>query len=203
MTNYLVIGGAGTIGSAFVDKVLSESADNTVCVFSRSELNHHNLKSNLSHFKNRIGFYMGDIKDIDSVRKCVLATNPNVIIITAAVKRIEVCEENPVESLLVNSVGVDNVCCIAVESDSVGTVLFTSTDKASDPIGVYGNTKAIAEAIIRNYSKTFSHKRFISTRFANVLNSNGSVIPIFKNLIKNNKIFHFTASSLLYYVACN
>jgi UDP-N-acetylglucosamine 4,6-dehydratase/5-epimerase len=188
MSKFLVVGGAGTIGGAFVKSVLSEYEKNTVCVYSRSELHQHELKRTLSQEDSkRVGYFIGDIKDLESLRKCVRSLNPDVIVATAAMKRIEVCEANPVEALMVNAVGIDNVCRVATEVDSVHTVLYTSTDKASDPAGVYGNTKAIAEAIMKNYANTYFHKRFVTTRFANVLGSNGSVVPIFNDRIQRGK----------------
>jgi len=86
----------------------------------------------------------------------------------------------------VNALGVDNVCRAASESENVEAVIYTSTDKASFPSGVYGHTKAIGESIMKSYSKLYD-KKFVTARFANVLGSTGSVIPIFKDRIKSGK----------------
>ncbi len=180
---FLVIGGAGTIGSAFVRGALAADPSCSMSIFSRSEASRHAFLSENPELIKDVGFFIGDIKDIAAVRKCLRVLNPTHIVVTAAMKRIEVCEENPVEALQVNALGIDNVCRAALECPSVEAVLYTSTDKASDPIGVYGNTKALAEAIVRNYAREFPFKRFLITRFANVLNSTGSVIPIFRKRI--------------------
>lgn len=187
MKNYLIIGGSGFVGRAFAERVLSASKDNSVCIFSRNEFFQHSVKILLKPYLDRVGFFIGDVKDLEAVRKCVRITHADCIVVTSAIKRIEVCEDNPAESVLVNVIGIENVCKVAAESDSVQCVLYTSTDKAADPVGVYGHTKAISEAIMNRYAKQFPSIKFCTTRFANVLGSTGSVIPIYQNLIRHQQ----------------
>jgi UDP-N-acetylglucosamine 4,6-dehydratase/5-epimerase len=186
MSNFLVIGGTGTVGKAFVKKALLYP-ENNVCIFSRSESTQHSIKTELSSYERRLGFYVGDIKDINSIKKCILATNPRWIVVTSALKRIEVCEANPYEAVAVNVTGIDNVCRAATECGKVQSIAYTSTDKAANPVGVYGCTKAISEVLMKRYAQNFPNMNFVITRFANVLGSTGSVIPIFRNLISQKK----------------
>jgi FlaA1/EpsC-like NDP-sugar epimerase len=191
MSNFLIIGGSGFIGKAFAEKVLSAYYDH-VFLFARDESSLHMARMEIKALSNPdctrdVGTYVGDIKDPISIKKAIKATCADYIIVTSALKRIEVCEENPVEAVAINVMGLENVCRMATECDTVKGVLFTSTDKAASPCGVYGSTKAIGEVIMRNYAKQFPHIKFVTTRFANVLNSTGSVIPIFKKLIEKNQ----------------
>jgi FlaA1/EpsC-like NDP-sugar epimerase len=183
---YLLVGGTGFIGTMLAKKLLSES-DAEVCVFSRSEGNQYNMKMKLYEYKDRISFFIGDIKDKESIKKCIDVFCPTVIVVSAAMKRIDVCEYHTGEAIKVNILGLENVCDVAVNSPRVRAILYTSTDKASDPVNVYGCTKSISERIMANYSYQFPQIKFCVTRYGNVLESTGSVVPIFRELIRQNK----------------
>lgn len=186
MSRYLIIGGTGFIGQAVSKRILDHPYTNDVCIFSRSESNQHIVRNKFSLYQDRMRFFIGDIRDKDSIRKCIKTYSPDIVIVSAALKRIDVCEEHPIEALKTNTEGLENVCSLAIE-ECIEKILYTSTDKASDPLNTYGNTKAMGEKIMMNYAKISPTQKFCITRYGNVLESTGSVIPIFRNLIRQGK----------------
>lgn len=187
MSKVLIIGGTGFIGQAISKRILETISLPSVCVFSRSESNQHLMRTKFAKYGDRLKFFIGDIRDKSSIRKCIKAYKPSHVIVSAAMKRIDACEEHPIEALKTNTEGLENVCSLVVEEPNIGIILYTSTDKASDPINTYGNTKALGEKIMMNYAKISPKQKFCITRYGNVLESTGSVIPIFQNLIKQGK----------------
>jgi len=195
---FLLIGGTGFIGHTVAENVLLKGHD--VCVFSRSEANQHHMRVKFSSYLDKMEFYVGDIKDKYSIRKCMKLYKPNIVIVSAATKRIDVCEHFITEAVSINVTGLENVCEAAIEEDSITHILYTSTDKASDPINVYGATKAIGEKIMLDYSRKFPNKNFCVTRYGNVLESTGSVIPIFKDLISRGRDINLRGTNMTRFI---
>ena len=175
----LIFGGSGSLGSKFIEKY--NKNENSIYIFSRDE-NKHWLLSQKSEFAN-VKFIIGDIRDYDRVREAILTTNPHIIIIASALKHIDRCEFDVNEALATNTIGVLNVCKNVFLYESflkkLESVIYISTDKATKPINTYGMSKALSEKIMIEYSNKMcmSSIKFVTTRYGNVLNSRGSLIP--------------------------
>ena len=133
-----------------------------------------------------ISYQIGDVKDRDSVCQAINEYKPDVVINTAALKHVPICEEHPYESVKTNIIGHKNLIdCISNSTHKIETLMFISTDKACKPINVYGMCKAISERLYVDYSKKQNDIKVVLCRYGNVLESTGSVIPYFKNLLEN------------------
>lgn len=177
----LIFGGSGSLGTKFVETYGNNDMNNSLFIFSRDENKHWSL-SQKEHFKGA-QFIIGDIRDNNRVREVLLSVNPHIIIIASAMKHIDRCEFDVNEALLTNTTGVMNVCNNVFLHESLlkklECVVYISTDKATKPINTYGMTKALSEKIVIEYSKkmSLSSVKFVITRYGNVLNSRGSLIP--------------------------
>ena len=173
----LVTGGTGSFGTAFVRTVLESYDVKSVRAFSRDELKQSELASAITD--DRLRLFIGDVRDRDRLR---LATRGvDVIVHAAALKQVPACEYNPFEAVQTNVMGAENVVSAAIENDVPMTIAL-STDKAVNPVNLYGATKLCAEKIVAQamaYAAGTS-ARFASVRYGNVVGSRGSVIPIFK-----------------------
>ena len=180
----LIIGGTGSLGKTLIRRLIK---DNKVCVFSRDESKHWTIRNEMSH-KN-LTFFVGDVRDKSRCLESILTFKPSHIILAAALKHVDVCENSPLESLKTNTLGVNNIVDIVKENESiqsfVESVLMVSTDKACSPINVYGMCKSIAERIVTSASSLPISTKFIAVRYGNVLESRGSIIPLFKYQSEN------------------
>jgi len=158
----LITGGTGTLGQELIKKFYQEW---DITVFSRTELNQARLQA----IYPKIKFIIGDIKDYQSVSKAV--RNIDVILHCAAMKRIEVCEVNPIEAVKTNVLGTENVVMAAKEK-GIKQLVSISSDKGVEPVNVYGMTKAIQEKIVIAAG-------YNCARYGNVFGSRGSVVPLF------------------------
>ncbi len=177
----LVTGGAGSIGSEITKKVL-EYNPSVVRVLDNNETALFELEEELNSDKLRV-FY-GDVRDKDRLKRAF--DNVDIIFHAGALKHVPLCEFNPFDAIKTNIIGTQNVLDVALDRD-VKKVIFVSTDKAVNPINVMGATKLLAErlTISANHYTGDKDTLFSCVRFGNVLNSRGSVIPVFKNQIKN------------------
>ena len=174
----LIIGGTGALGRTLVKRYYD---DNDVIVLSRDEHKHHRLKQVYPDIRNMIG----DIKDKSSIKNCLIRFNPEVIINAAALKHVPICEDDPFESVKTNIVGHQNVIEAVTEVGNVDDLIFVSTDKACNPINVYGMCKAISERLYIEYAKQQTSTSVKIVRYGNVLESTGSVIPFFRKLLND------------------
>lgn len=172
----LIIGGTGALGKTLVKRYYN---NNDVIVLSRDEHKHHSLKQVYPDIKNMIG----DIKDKNSIKNCLIRFNPGVVINAAALKHVPICEDDPFESVKTNIVGHQNVIEAVTEVGNVKDLIFVSTDKACNPINVYGMCKSISERLYVEYAKQQKDMKVMVVRYGNVLESTGSVIPFFKKLL--------------------
>ena len=176
----LVFGGTGSLGRALIRRL---SNTNHLCVFSRDEAKHWTIKNQLLS-NQRVEFHVGDIRDLWRVETVIRQFNPEVIVIAAALKHVDTCEQSPQESIATNILGVNNVVQsvlrIERELSEPATVLMVSTDKACAPTNVYGMSKAISERIVTSSATVTSLTRFIGVRYGNVLESRGSIVPLFR-----------------------
>ena len=129
-----------------------------------------------------------DLIDLQQVRDMMNEYKPDVVINTAALKHVPICENNPIESVKTNIIGHQNVIeCVG--SHDIETLIFVSTDKACKPINVYGMCKAISEQLYISFAKQQQTTKVVMVRYGNVLESTGSVIPYFKSLLDNGSDF--------------
>ena len=176
----LIIGGTGALGKTLIKKYQDQ---NDILVLSRDEHKHVNL-SKESWINTSVKFKIGDLKDESSLRDAIDYYKPNVIINTAALKHVPICEDNPFESVNVNIIGHKNLINqIKRSNHKIETLIFISTDKACKPINVYGMCKAISERLYIEYANEQDDVKVCLVRYGNVLESTGSVIPFFKKLL--------------------
>lgn len=181
----LIFGGTGSLGKTLVKRFLEKGK--LIVVFSRDEAKHHRMAQ---EFPNKIiNYVIGDIRDYDSVERALRRYHPDVIINAAAMKQVPACEENPHEALRTNTIGSYNVVKAVETLDLHAKVLSISTDKACKPVNSYGMTKALQERIHLNGR---GRATFNCVRYGNVLESTGSVIPVFKKLKAEGKTITVT-----------
>jgi len=184
---YLIFGGSGSLGTTLINRLCKDS-NNIVYVYSRDESKHWALKNKFNKFFN-LFFIIGDIRDKDRVRKELLKTDPHHVIIAAALKHVDICELAPSESIQTNTIGPQNIVDVVEEEtrglSNLRTVLMVSTDKACSPINVYGMTKAISERIVLEKARHIKNIKFCAVRYGNVLESRGSIIPLFLHQARN------------------
>ena len=174
----LIIGGTGALGGTLAKRYYN---NNNIMVMSRNE---HKQEAMKVKYPNII-YRLGDVKDKPSLVRCLYEFKPTVVINTAAVKTVWVCQENSFESVQTNIIGHQNLIDAIQEcTHKINTLVFISTDKACKPVNVYGMSKAIAEQLYVNFAKQQSNIKVVMARYGNVLNSTGSIIPLFKNKIQ-------------------
>jgi UDP-N-acetylglucosamine 4,6-dehydratase/5-epimerase len=180
--NILVTGGTGSIGSEIVRRLL-ESGPKVVRVISNDENSLFSLQQELKN-PTDVRFLVGDIRDKGRMRKAVEGID--FIFHAAALKHVPMCEYNPFEAVKTNALGTQNLIEVALE-EKVSKFITISTDKAVNPVNVMGATKLLAErlTISANYYKGARETVFACVRFGNVLDSRGSVVPLFQEQIKN------------------
>jgi UDP-N-acetylglucosamine 4,6-dehydratase/5-epimerase len=173
----LITGGTGSFGKRFVEHLLRDHEPAAVRVYSRDELKQHELRAAIAD--ERLRFLIGDVRDLSRLRMAVRGVD--VTIHAAALKQVPACEYNPFEAVQTNIVGAENVVTAAIEHGVPRTVAL-STDKAVNPVNLYGATKLSAEKIVTqgNVYAGSAEVRFSSVRYGNVVGSRGSVIPLFK-----------------------
>jgi UDP-N-acetylglucosamine 4,6-dehydratase len=177
-----VTGGTGSLGSHLIDFLLKVPGESHhFVVFSRDEQKQYKMSLKYPDNKN-ISFVLGDVRDQQSVMDAVAQYRPDIVVHTAAQKHVKICEHNPMQTVLTNIHGTKHVvrACLA---NNVKVACFVSTDKAVMPTTLYGMTKNIAEQIWVNAAKKGS-TRFVGVRYGNILNSAGSLIPLYLDLMK-------------------
>lgn len=177
----LVTGGSGSIGSEIVKKLLKFDIE-AVRILDNNETALFELEEELN--SNKIRTFIGDVRDKDRLERAF--ENVDIIFHAAALKHVPLCEFNPFDAVKTNVLGTQNVLDAALDKN-VEKVIMISTDKAVNPVNVMGATKLLAErlTVSANYYKGNRKTVFSCVRFGNVLNSRGSVIPIFRKQIKN------------------
>src|SRR3954454_18139043 len=174
----LITGGTGSFGTKFIEILLDRHEPEAIRVFSRDELKQSELQRRFAD-DDRMRYLLGDIRDRDRVVRATKGCD--VIIHAAALKQVPACEYNPFEAVQTNVHGAENVVAAAIAND-VPLTINLSTDKAVNPVNLYGATKLAAEKIVSqgNAYAADSPARFASVRYGNVVGSRGSVIPLFK-----------------------
>jgi len=186
--NYLLLGGTGTLGAATTNALLLRPETRRITVVSRDELKQKQMAQRFSD-DVRLKFQLGDIRSYQSVLNAMQGVD--VCFHFAALKHIEVVEDNPEESVRTNILGSMNVAD-ACTAAGVPYCVFSSTDKAVDPVNVYGNCKAISERIFFRKNETQTRTKFAVYRWGNVFGSRGSAIQSFMNSLKKDGVVHVT-----------
>lgn len=177
----LVTGGSGSIGSHLVEQILSSEPD-VVRVFDNDEQALFDLQNEFED--NRLRFLLGDVRDVDRLGMAI--EDIDVVFHAAALKHVGISEYNPFEAVRTNVQGTQNLIQVALE-ENVDSFVAISTDKASNPVSVMGATKLLSERLVvaANAYKGNRDTQFGAVRFGNVLGSNGSVVPIFFEQLRN------------------
>lgn len=174
----LITGATGSFGKALIARLLAEHEPTAIRCFSRDELKQSELQHTYAD-EDRLRFLIGDVRDAERLDRAVRGVD--VIVHAAALKQVPACEYNPFEAVQTNVIGAENVVAAAINND-VPTTIALSTDKAVNPVNLYGATKLCAEKIVSqgNAYAADSPARFSSVRYGNVVGSRGSVVPLFK-----------------------
>ena len=182
----LVTGGTGSFGKKFIEIMLKEYHPAKIIVFSRDELKQHDMQIN-GFDDPSLRFFLGDIRDLSRLKRAF--KNVDIVVHAAALKQVPACEYNPFEAIKTNILGSQNVIDAALDC-GVKKVLAISTDKAVNPVNLYGVTKLGAEKLfIQSNSYAGAHDtRFSCTRYGNVVGSRGSVVPVFLQQRKSGKL---------------
>ncbi len=183
----VITGGTGSFGSTVLKHFLTTDIGE-IRIFSRDEKKQdwmrHVLQAQYPDHAGKVKFYIGDVRNVDSVRDVMY--DANYVFHAAALKEVPSCEFFPMEAVKTNIIGTDNVITAAVEN-KVERVVFLSTDKAAYPINSMGMTKAVAEKVVGARSQVAYERSgtvLCCTRYGNVMCSRGSVIPLFIDQIK-------------------
>lgn len=179
----LITGGTGSFGHAFVSKLLKNKYKMNIYILSRDELKQFEM-NNFFHNDNRLNFILGDVRD--SQRISSLNIKPNFILHAAAMKQIVASEMNPSECINTNIIGTQNVLKFSTNLRNC-KFLSLSTDKAVNPINLYGATKLSLEKLTLATNNLLTSNKYSVLRYGNVIGSRGSVIPFFQSLKKLKK----------------
>src|SRR6202049_2277940 len=182
----LVTGGTGSFGKRFIELMLRECRPQKLIIFSRDELKQHDMRvSGFDHPSLR--YFIGDVRDAARLERAFAGVT--IVIHAAALKQVPACEYNPFEAIQTNIMGGRNVIDAAI-NQGVRRVLALSTDKAVNPINLYGATKLCAEKMFvqANAYAGSQDSRFRWRRYGNVVGSRGSVIPVFQEQKRRGRI---------------
>lgn len=179
-TVVLITGGTGSFGRMFVEIMLREYRPKKLIVFSRDELKQHEMQQAFPPGDGSpLRFFLGDVRDRERLERAFHGVD--VVVHAAALKQVPACEYNPFEAILTNVMGAKNIIDAAIDQ-KVKKVLALSTDKAVNPVNLYGATKLCAEKLFIHGNAYAGELpvRFSCVRYGNVVGSRGSVIPLFR-----------------------
>jgi UDP-N-acetylglucosamine 4,6-dehydratase len=184
----LITGGTGSFGRKFVELVLRELRPRKLIVFSRDELKQHEMRQEFPDAGDSpVRYFLGDVRDRERLYRAFY--DVDVVVHAAALKQVPACEYNPFEAILTNVMGAKNVIDAAIDC-GVKRVMALSTDKACQPVNLYGATKLCAEKLFVDGNQYAGRRetRFACARYGNVVASRGSVIPVFLEQRRNGRI---------------
>ena len=184
--NILITGGTGSFGKKCAEILLREYDPQRLIIFSRDELKQHEMR--VAGFDDPcLRYFIGDVRDVDRLRRAMVGVD--VVIHAAALKQVPACEYNPIEAIQTNVNGGKNVIEAALDN-RVQRVLALSTDKAVNPINLYGATKLVSEKLFvqANAYRGGDPIRLSCVRYGNVVGSRGSVIPLFREQRKTGRL---------------
>ncbi len=198
----LITGGTGSFGNAVLNRFLNTDIGE-IRIFSRDEKKQddmrHEFQVKMPDVADKIKFYIGDVRDIASVRNAMHGVD--YIFHAAALKQVPSCEFFPIEAVKTNVIGTENVLTAAIDA-GVKNIVCLSTDKAAYPVNAMGTSKAMMEKVIVAKSRTVSpdKTKICCTRYGNVMCSRGSVIPLWIDQIKNGSPITITDGSMTRFI---
>ncbi len=198
----MITGGTGSFGNAVLNRFLKTDIGE-IRVFSRDEKKQddmrHEFQAKMPEVSDKIKFYIGDVRNIDSVRNAMHGVD--YIFHAAALKQVPSCEFFPMEAVKTNVIGTDNVLTAAIE-EGVKSIICLSTDKAAYPVNAMGITKALEErvAVARSRNVNPDKTKICCTRYGNVMCSRGSVIPLWIDQIKAGNPITITEPSMTRFI---
>lgn len=198
----LITGGTGSFGNAVLNRFLKTDIGE-IRVFSRDEKKQddmrHEFQSKIPEVAEKIKFYIGDVRDIASVKSAMHGVD--YVFHAAALKQVPSCEFFPMEAVKTNVIGTENVLTAAID-EGVKVVICLSTDKAAYPVNAMGITKALEERVAVAKSRTVdpSRTKICCTRYGNVMCSRGSVIPLWIDQIKNGQPITITEGKMTRFI---
>ena len=182
----LITGGTGSFGKKLTEVMLKSYRPKKLIIFSRDELKQHEMKTG-GFDDPSLRYFIGDVRDVERLRRAL--SGVKIVVHAAAMKQVPTCEYNPIEAVLTNVMGGRNVIDAALDC-KVEKVMAISTDKAVNPVNLYGATKLVAEKLFvqANAYSGSGPTRFSCVRYGNVVGSRGSVIPLFMKQRVNGKV---------------
>ena len=180
--NILITGGSGSFGKKYVDILLQKYKPNKIIIYSRDELKQFEMQQQYDAPCMR--YFIGDVRDFQRLNEAM--NEVDYVIHAAAMKQVPAAEYNPMECIKTNVYGAENVIKAAITNE-VDKVIALSTDKAANPINLYGSTKLASDKLFVAANNMVGKKktRFAAVRYGNVVGSRGSVVPFFTKLIRN------------------
>ncbi|MCI8373273.1 MAG: UDP-N-acetylglucosamine 4,6-dehydratase (inverting) [Lachnospiraceae bacterium] len=180
----LVTGGTGSFGKCFIEYILEHYNPKKVIIYSRDEYKQFIMANEMNQYKGKLRFFIGDVRDKERLYRAFEGVD--YVVHAAAMKQVPACEYNPIEAIKTNIEGAMNIIDAALDK-KVKRVVALSTDKAVNPINLYGGTKLVSDKlfIAANAYAGGKDVAFSIVRYGNVAGSRGSVIPFFRNLISN------------------
>lgn len=183
----LVTGGTGSFGKCFTKYVLTHYQPKKIIIYSRDEFKQYLMQDEFKEYnkRNQLRFFIGDVRDKSRLQRAMEGVD--YVIHAAALKQVPACEYNPSEAIKTNIHGAQNVIDAALDSGTVKKVVALSTDKAVNPVNLYGGTKLVSDKlfIAANAYAGMNDISFSIVRYGNVAGSRGSIIPLFQNIIQN------------------
>lgn len=182
--NILITGGTGSFGHHFIKYILEHCHPKKIIIYSRDEYKQFVMANEYKEYKDVLRFFIGDVRDETRLKMAMKGID--YVIHAAALKQVPACEYNPNEAIKTNVNGAMNVINASLEA-GVKKVVALSTDKAVNPINLYGGTKLVSDKLFcaANAYSGVDGTRFAVVRYGNVAGSRGSVIPFFQNIINN------------------
>jgi UDP-N-acetylglucosamine 4,6-dehydratase len=178
----LITGGTGSFGHRYVSTLLEQYDLKRLVIYSRDELKQYEMAMKFQGHEDVMRFFIGDVRDVSRLKEA--ARGIDIIIHAAAIKHVPIAEYNPMECIKTNIYGAENVIQAALDNN-VEHVMALSTDKAANPINLYGATKLASDKLfVAANNMSGGRTKFAVVRYGNVVGSRGSVVPFFKKLIK-------------------
>ena len=180
----LITGGTGSFGKAFTKYVLTHYEPKKIIIYSRDEFKQFIMQNEFKEYKDKLRFFIGDVRDKERLKRALEGVD--YVVHAAALKQVPACEYNPAEAIKTNINGAQNVIDACLDMN-VKKVVALSTDKAVNPVNLYGGTKLVSDKlfIAANAYAGAKDISFSIVRYGNVAGSRGSVIPFFDGILKN------------------